>query len=371
MKHRFWTAGLLLALSVSLLGGCGSSKSAEEKTTEAKTETTNTVDYSKGLNEDGTLAGVEKGAYVTLCDYEAIRIPESEVAVGKSEVQAEIDTILQSYQTEKQVKDRKVKDGDVVNIDFVGSIDGKEFDGGSAQGTNLTIGSGTFIDDFEEQLVGHKPGDKVKVEVTFPEDYGKEELNGKEAVFETTINYISEKTTPELTDDFVKENLSENYGYTTVKQMKKDIKENLQNNKKYTYIWDYIVDNSKYEEIPKELVEPQLDLMVESLKASLATQNATLDDYLAGSGYKNEAELREAYYDNCVDMVKSYLVADAVAAEKSLSVQEDDMKEYFKKYYGSEDYSSYVEYYGKPYINRTVLNNMVTELLVKSSKTVK
>ena len=190
---KFATIALAVVLSMGILTGCGSSKKAAEATTEVKEET---VDYGQGLNEDGTLEGVKATDYVTVCDYSALKIPKKEVKVSDSDVQTEIDTILSSY-------------------DYKGMVDGKEFDGGTASGASLKIGSGTFIDGFEDQLIGKMPGETVQVKVTFPKDYQGKEVAGKDAVFETTINYIDE--TPKLTDKFVKEKLSDRYGYTDEK----------------------------------------------------------------------------------------------------------------------------------------------------------
>mgnify|MGYP000300689606 FL=1 len=190
MRKKVLAVSLTLALAAAMIGGCGNSKkndTAQEQTTESQAQTTPTVDYSQGLNDDGTLKG-DDGDYVTLCDYSSIEIPKSEISVEDSEVDTEVDSVMTNFQTENQVKDRAVKDGDVVNIDYVGTVEGEEFDGGSAEGYNLTIGSGSFIDDFEDQLIGHNPGDEVKVEVTFPDDYSSEDLAGKDAVFDTTIN---------------------------------------------------------------------------------------------------------------------------------------------------------------------------------------
>lgn len=368
MRKKVFAVSLALALAAAMMGGCGNSKendTAQEQTTEAQTQTqpTPTVDYSQGLNEDGTLAGENNGDYVTLCDYSAIEIPESEIAVEESEVDTEVDALLENYQTEKQVKDRAVKDGDVVNIDYVGTIDGEEFDGGSAEGANLTIGSGSFIDDFEEQLIGHKPGEEVEVNVTFPDDYASEDVAGKDAVFTVTLNYISETELPELNDDFVKENLQEAYGYTSVDDLRTKIRTNLENNKKYNYVWSYMMDNSTFEEIPEELVNPQLDVMIDGLEASLSLQGATLEDYLTSSGYEDEEAMREAYYADCETMVKTYLIADKVAKEQNLEATDQEVTDYFKEFYNTDNYDSYVDYYTRPYINRTVLNNIVTETL--------
>ena len=251
----------------------------------------------------------------------------------------------------------------MVNIDYVGTIDGEEFDGGSAEGANLTIGSGSFIDDFEEQLIGHKPGEEVEVNVTFPDDYASEDVAGKDAVFTVTLNYISETELPELNDDFVKENLQEAYGYTSVDDLRTKIRTNLENNKKYNYVWSYMMDNSTFEEIPEELVNPQLNVMIDGLEASLSLQGATLEDYLTSSGYEDEEAMREAYYADCETMVKTYLIADKVAKEQNLEATDQEVTDYFKEFYNTDNYDSYVDYYTRPYINRTVLNNIVTETL--------
>ena len=249
---KFATIALAVVLSMGILTGCGSSKKAAEATTEVKEET---VDYGQGLNEDGTLEGVKATDYVTVCDYSALKIPKKEVKVSDSDVQTEIDTILSSY---NQVTDRKVKKGDTVNIDYKGMVDGKEFDGGTASGASLKIGSGTFIDGFEDQLIGKMPGETVQVKVTFPKDYQGKEVAGKDAVFETTINYIDE--TPKLTDKFVKEKLSDRYGYTTVKEMKKTIRDEIFKTNKTDYIWNHMIEKSKFKEIPDELINDRVDV---------------------------------------------------------------------------------------------------------------
>src|SRR5699024_5658349 len=126
------------------------------------------------------------------------------------------ENILVSYAETTQVTDRAAADGDTVNIDFAGSIDGVAFDGGTAESYSITLGSGRFIDNFEEQIVGHMPGESFDVVVTFPEDYQSAELAGKEAVFATTLNYVEQTTLPELTDAWVQEHLNQALGLTSV-----------------------------------------------------------------------------------------------------------------------------------------------------------
>lgn len=353
---KFATIALAVVLSMSMLTGCGSSKKAAEATTEVKEDA---VDYGKGLNEDGTLAGVKAADYVTVCDYSSLKIAKKDVEISDSDVQSQIDSILSNYK--KQVTDRKVKKGDVVNIDYKGTIDGKEFDGGSATGANLEIGSGTFIDGFEDQLIGKTPGETVQVKTTFPKDYNVTDLAGKDVVFETKINYIEEEQ--KLTDEFVKENLSSIYGYSTVKEMKKEIKANLYKTKKTDYIWNYMLEKSKFNEIPDDLINDRIDVLVDGLKSQLKTSNYSLKDYLSAYGIEDETALRDQYKSSCESTVKVFLIADVIAAEKKISVTDEDIKAYFK----GEDTAQYEKQYGKAYLSRVTLNDLVLKVIEKTA----
>ena len=366
---KFIVLALAGVLGVSLLAGCGSSKKEENPagaTTEAVVEPVN-VDYSKGLNEDGTLAGVNAADYVTVCDYMNLEIPQEEVAVTKDEIQQQIDGILSSHTTENQIKDREIQTGDTVNIDYEGSIDGTAFDGGTAQGQNLKIGSGQFIPGFEDQLVGKKPGEEVDVNVTFPEDYGSKELAGKPALFKVKVNYISESVTPELTDDFVKENFEQEYGFTTVKELRKEIKTGMQQSKYTTYLWKYLVDNSKFKEIPAEVVNPFIDVQIDSMKSQLSMYGMDFNEYLKSQNIESEDALREQYYSTEEESVKVYLIADVIAGEQKLAVTDEDLKAFLR----TDDIESYVQQYSKAYLNRFALNDLVITKIRETSKEVK
>lgn len=353
--RKFVAIAFAVVLSVGMLTGCSNSKKAAEATTEVKEET---VDYGKGFNENGTLEGVKAADYVTVCDYSALKISKKDVEVSESDVQSQIDSILANY---SQVTDRKVKKGDTVNIDYKGTVDGKQFDGGTASAQSLKIGSGTFIDGFEDQLIGKTPGETVEVKVTFPKDYQGKEVAGKDAVFETKINYIEE--TPKLTDKFVKENLSETYGYTTVKDMKKKIKDEIYKTNKADYIWNYMLEKSKFNEIPDDLINDRVDVLVDGLKSQLKKSNYTLKDYLSAYGIEDETALRDQYKSTCESTVKVFLIADVIAADKKLSVTDEDVKEYF----AGEDTAQYEKQYSKAYINRVVLDTIVLKEIEKTA----
>lgn len=159
------------------------------------------------------------GDALTLGTYKGVEVDMAEVA---KQVEDQIQSALEQNAETVTVTDRKIKDGDVVNIDYVGTIDGVEFDGGTASGYDLTIGSGQFIEGFEEGLIGHKPGENVKLNLTFPEDYpNNPDMAGKKTVFDVTINHISDKIIPELNDAFVAK-ISKNV-YNTVDEYKANL----------------------------------------------------------------------------------------------------------------------------------------------------
>ena len=209
MKKGIKVAALILAMAM-VLAGCGEKK--EESQYKYDFET---FDYSTGVDSEGFFEGVKALDYVTLPDIDNI-------VLTQEEVQAQIDDIMNDpqYMMMKQLStpDVTVADGDTVNIDYVGSIDGVEFDGGNTQGngTDVTIGVTNYIDDFLEQLIGHHPGETFNVEVTFPKDYGVDSLNGKDAVFVTTINYVVSYEKYELSDSWVMGCFYETDGFETV-----------------------------------------------------------------------------------------------------------------------------------------------------------
>ena len=166
--------------------------------------------FSDAYDENGYLKGITALDYVTLPDTESFTLSDDATTVSDSDIDNYIsNNILSNYKTTNEITNRAAENGDTVNIDFAGSIDGVAFDGGTGSDYDLTLGSGTFIDGFEDQIVGHMPGETFDVNVTFPDDYQATNLAGKDAVFATTLNYINEDVTPDLTDDWVSSNLAE------------------------------------------------------------------------------------------------------------------------------------------------------------------
>ena len=239
MKKIITKAVCLLCAGALVLGAAGCSKSADSSSAASSTAAAvygsaedydyENFSYSSGLDENGYWEGVKALDYVTLPEnFASLTFKRSEIEPTEEEIQSEIDSLLSDHATEKQVTDRAAADGDTVNIDYAGSVDGVAFSGGTYSGYSLTLGSGTFVDGFEDQIVGHTPGETFDVTVTFPEGYSDSTdsegntvvLSGKKAVFSVTLNYISEKVLPELTDAWVAENYGESDDVHTVEELK-------------------------------------------------------------------------------------------------------------------------------------------------------
>ena len=326
--------------------------------------------YSDSIGQDGYFETIVPADYVSLCDYSGIEVPGDIHQISDAAVQEQIDSLLAAYAGEEKITDRAVKDADTVNIDYVGSINGEEFDGGNTQGagTNVTVGVTQYIDDFLEQLIGHTPGETFDVNVTFPDDYGKDELNGKDAVFEVTINYISQSTLPELTDSFVSENLSADYGWSTVALMKQGIKTDLTNSAISNFLQQYVVDNSSVSSLPEALMGYQENSMIAYFQGLADNNGVTIETVIASNfGYSTIEEMLQASKTDNTKAAELSLIVQAIGADASISVSEEDIAAYFGEYVGSDDYSQYEEYFGMPYLKYIVLNQKVLDLLKENA----
>lgn len=347
MKKLKTLLSLILVLALVASVGCSAKKD---------------FSYSDGIADNGYWKNIKALDHVELCEYVGISIPSNIYEVSDESVQAEVDTILAQYTSKENITDRAVVDGDTVNIDYVGSVDGVEFEGGSTNGsgTEVTIGVTNYIDDFLEQLIGHTPGESFDIEVTFPADYGKEDLNGKDAVFAITLNHIVETITPELTDEFVKEKFLSSYGWDSIAKMKEDIKSDLQNSAVAQYIQEYIVENTTIKSLPERLLKYQEKSMIHYYQGSADSYGLSLNEYLSTyMGVSNSDELLKKYLDNNKQIATFYLIIQAIAEDAGISVNDDDVGTYFKEYMKIEDYSKFEESYGMPYLKLVALNQKV------------
>ena len=346
---------LLLALLMLIFAGCGT-----------KTDNSKPFTNSDGISENGYWEGIKAKKYVSLCDYEGITIPSESRTITDDAVQAEVDGILEKYITKNQVTDRAIADGDSVNIDYVGSVDGVAFEGGSTEGegTDVVIGVTNYIDDFLQQLIGHKPGESFDIEVTFPEDYSTATLAGKDAVFAITVNYITESITPELTDAFVAENLTASNGWTTVEEMRAGILSDLQDEAIIKYIQDYIVENTTVKSLPQAIMDYQENAMILFYQNYADQYGMELDDFLKTyAGYASKDELVESNLDTNTKNANYSLIMQAIAEDAKVTASADDVAAYFAKYYKTSDYSDYETTYGMPKLIQVALYENVLQYL--------
>jgi trigger factor len=263
---------------------------------------------------------------VELGEYKGVEVPKTDIEVTDDEVMAEIDKERDQNSRIVAVEDRAVEDGDMTVIDFEGFVDGVAFEGGKGTDYPLTIGSHSFIDTFEEQLVGKNIGEEVEVNVTFPEEYHAEELKGKQAMFKVTIKEIKKKELPELDDEFV-EDVSE---FSTVDEYKASIKTKLEMKKvenaksaKEDAVIEKIIEGAKME-IPDAMVDSQVRQMAEDFSRRISSQGITLEQYFQYTGLTAD-KLFEQMRPQAVKRIESRLVLEAVAEKENFEVTEDDI----------------------------------------------
>ena len=362
---------LILAITLSGLAGCSPKEPdpvVDDPVVEDPIETPFSPSY--GLSEDGFWVGVNARDHVDLADYLNIVVPESVHSIPDVAVQAELEAMLTGYALQKQVTDRSIRDGDTVNIDFVGSVDGNEFAGGNTggAGADVTIGVTNYIDDFLEQLIGRNPGESFDIEVTFPDDYGKDELDGKDAVFAITVNYILESELPELTDAFVAESLSDQYGYTTVSGLTEYVREGMSQTAVALYVQQRLLDDTEVKSVPVLLTEYLGKALVDYYEGYAANYGLGFVDFLVQYvGVSSEEELLELHREDNDGTARMYLVLQAVAEDAGLTVAEEDIVDYFLRYVGSADYSEHTEFFGLPYIKLIVLQQKVLDFVVDNA----
>lgn len=358
MKKFVKVLAVLMALMLSVgLTACGNKQGNGDAA----------VNYSLGLTTDGHFEGITAKDYVTLGQYTGIAYEESAVTVKEEDIQKKIDSIMSSHTYKEEITDREVADGDTINIDYVGKVDGVEFEGGSTSGngTEVTIGVTSYIDNFLEQLIGHKPGETFDIEVTFPDPYeNNPDLAGKDATFTVTINKIIETHTYELTDDFVMENLNKDYGYTSVENMRETIAKDLRDSQVYDAMMETVLANCPVSEVPQTLVDNEITTVIKQLKFTALQYNmeaSTLLNYYYG--VESEEAFRTKYEENIRETISQYMVMMAIAEDANLFATEEDVKEYFKTEMDTDDYSDYVAQYGYGYIYRAVTFNKVGQYL--------
>ena len=331
-------------------------------------------EYGKYLTDAGMVEKIKASSIVTLpSDYLSISVPKSEVEYTEDMFAEEMEKQLNNHKVLDTETDKAVESGDTINLDYVGSVDGVEFEGGSTDGagTDLEIGSGTYIPGFEDQIIGHKVSENFDINVTFPDDYAKAELAGKDAVFNITVNGIY--TLSQFTDSFVAENLKAT-GCKSVTEYRKYLEDSYYKSQLDQYITNYINENSSVSKYPSKYLKQLMALKMYSDQSSYEYMNqlyisysgqgfSSFEEYTGMSQEDYQASVDEAAKNECT----SILAHQAIAENNNISVSDDDIKAYIEEMYGEGSYDTTLESYGKPYLAQEALQNKVHELLVENA----
>lgn len=320
-------------------------------------------DYSAGLDENGYWSGVKALDHVKLPeDAAAIPVPKAEVQPTSEEIQAEIDNLLRMNAATTQVTNRAAANGDTVNIDYTGTVDGVAFNGGTAAGYDLTLGSGSFIDGFEDQVVGHTPGETFDVKVTFPDGYGDTTdaegntmtLSNQKAVFSVTLNYISETVLPTLNDEWVDVSFGATDDIHTVADLEALCSELLTDANIKDYVMDYLMKNSEFKALPEVITDYQVNQCLNYYNTMAKYYGYGLEDFVKETaGYENADALLASMDANLERYSQEALLYQAVAESLSVTPTQEQL----------DRYASYNEVYGENYCRMVALMDAVSETL--------
>ena len=304
---------------------------------------------------------------VKLGEYKGLEVDKVSTRVTQKEVDAKIQEEAEKNAREVVVTDRPVADGDEVILDFEGFVDGEAFEGGKGENYPLTIGSGSFIPGFEEQLVGAEAEKEVEVKVTFPEDYHAEELKGKEAVFKCTVHEIKAKELPEIDDEFAAE-VSE---FDTLEEYKADVKAKIKEQKaadgkrnQEDQAVEQAVKNAEYE-IPQPMIDTQTTQMVEDFAQRIQSQGITLEQYFQFTGLTAE-KMMEDMKPQAIKRIETRLVLEAIAKAENIEITDEIVDEELAKM--AESYKMEVEKL-KEFMGENEKKQMKEDLAVQEAVT--
>ena len=365
---------LVMALSVT---GCSQKTATKDKDT--KTEETAKTDDAEETESDNTedtsedtpttaelMAGIDVEKCVTLGDYKGVTVEKTIQSVTDEDVQNEIDNALANYPVEV---DQAAKEGDTVNIDYVGKIDGEEFDGGSDQGADLKLGSGKFIDGFEDGLIGARKGETRTLNLTFPEDY-TQDLAGKAVEFTVTVNAVKEPLS-EPTDQWVADNIE---GYDNIADYKAGIRSEQEESNEQTAenqvryaAWTQVIDNCTINEYPETLVEVGKKLYEQQVETYAKYAGMELDAYIESSGLTQE-EYQSNMEEYGKNVAAQALVCQAICDKEGFAIGDDDyqkaLQDMLTEYGCTED--ELIQTYGQDNVEQSIMLNRVSNLILEN-----
>ena len=377
MKKRAIMISMLLVMALSVTG-CSQKTATKDKDT--KTEETAKTDDAEETESDDTedtsedtpttaelMAGIDVEKCVTLGDYKGVTVEKTIQSVTDEDVQNEIDNALANYPVEV---DQAAKEGDTVNIDYVGKIDGEEFDGGSDQGADLKLGSGKFIDGFEDGLIGARKGETRTLNLTFPEDY-TQDLAGKAVEFTVTVNAVKEPLS-EPTDQWVADNIE---GYDNLADYKAGIRSEQEESNEQTAenqvryaAWTQVIDNCTINEYPETLVEVGKKLYEQQVETYAKYAGMELDAYIESSGLTQE-EYQSNMEEYGKNVAAQALVCQAICDKEGFAIGDDDyqkaLQDMLTEYGCTED--ELIQTYGQDNVEQSIMLNRVSNLILENA----
>lgn len=377
MKKRAIMISMLLVMALSVTG-CSQKTATKDKDT--KTEETAKTDDAEDTESDNTedtsedtpttaelMAGIDVEKCVTLGDYKGVTVEKTIQSVTDEDVQNEIDNALANYPVEV---DQAAKEGDTVNIDYVGKIDGEEFDGGSDQGADLKLGSGKFIDGFEDGLIGARKGETRTLNLTFPEDY-TQDLAGKAVEFTVTVNAVKEPLS-EPTDQWVADNIE---GYDNIADYKAGIRSEQEESNEQTAenqvryaAWTQVIDNCTINEYPETLVEVGKKLYEQQVETYAKYAGMELDAYIESSGLTQE-EYQSNMEEYGKNVAAQALVCQAICDKEGFAIGDDDyqkaLQDMLTEYGCTED--ELIQTYGQDNVEQSIMLNRVSNLILENA----
>lgn len=377
MKKRAIMISMLLVMALSVTG-CSQKTATKDKDT--KTEETAKTDDAEETESDNTedtsedtpttaelMAGIDVEKCVTLDDYKGVTVEKTIQSVTDEDVQNEIDNALANYPVEV---DQAAKEGDTVNIDYVGKIDGEEFDGGSDQGADLKLGSGKFIDGFEDGLIGARKGETRTLNLTFPEDY-TQDLAGKAVEFTVTVNAVKEPLS-EPTDQWVADNIE---GYDNLADYKAGIRSEQEESNEQTAenqvryaAWTQVIDNCTINEYPETLVEVGKKLYEQQVETYAKYAGMELDAYIESSGLTQE-EYQSNMEEYGKNVAAQALVCQAICDKEGFAIGDDDyqkaLQDMLTEYGCTED--ELIQTYGQDNVEQSIMLNRVSNLILENA----
>jgi trigger factor len=342
---------VILAIALGLLGGCGNS----------------------GINPD---------KYVTLGDYKNLSVDVTYMTFTEDDVescaQSDLNAYVEQYdlyEYQTDVSANTVENGSVVNIDYVGKMDGEVFDGGSQAGAHLEIGSDSYIDGFEDGLLGKNVGENVELQLTFPEDYSNTDYAGKDVVFSVSINSIDNRQTPEFTDDFIASlGISDITTYDAYLDYLRDYLQNTcddQNDTALeTAIWDAVCEVAEVSDPPQELIDEEYEILKEYYEEYAEYYSMDLESFVTNMMGMDMDTFESSTQENATEQAKDELIYMALAKAEDIKINDEVVREMAESEYatyGCEDADALIEYFGEAnytsYVRRTKVMERLKELV--------